>query len=153
MQTLRDLFDIAGRGPIHFEGRELRASLVFDVTKNDKVNLRFQRATDSPVQGLGVECRKCELRIANTVAKNLALWTDTAPKEVLLEVVRAKPGATITIFNQWRDEKYGSTMYHLNNAAIEVVAQADGSVLLRCSDGWGEPDFDDLVVSLVRTAS
>lgn len=58
-------------------------------------------------------------------------------------------GARVVITNQWRDEKYGSTMYKLNNAAMEVLDQTDGSLLLRCSDGWGDADFNDLVVQVV----
>jgi hypothetical protein len=56
--------------------------------------------------------------------------------------------------NQWRDEKFGSTMYRLNNAAMEILPQEDGvSVVMRCSDGWGEPDFDDLVIQLTQQAT
>lgn len=148
MQTFAERFGAAKDAPIHYNGRDLHRQFVLPVKKGDSIGLRFLRATDRPVQGVGVKCEKCEISIADTRARSFGLWTDTAPSEVILNVVKAQADARVVFFNQWRDEKYGSTMYHLNNAAMEIVPQPDGSVLLRCSDGWGEPDFNDLVLQV-----
>lgn len=148
MQTFTERFEAANGGPIQHEGRELQKSFSLPVKKGDSFELRFLRAAERPVQGLGLKCEGCKLMIADTVAASIALWTDTAPESVSIQVVKAKPGARVIIFNQWRDEKYGSTMYHLNNAAMEIVPQPDGWITLRCSDGWGDPDFNDLIAAL-----
>lgn len=148
MQTFAEHFAAANGGPIQYERRKLYWTYWLTVKEGDEISLRFVRAIDSPVQGLGIKTEKCHVQVADTTAKSIALWTDTAPKEVNLRAVKAKAGARIGLFNQWRDEKYGSTMYHLNNAAMEVQAQPDGSFLIRCSDGWGEADFNDLVLVL-----
>jgi hypothetical protein len=103
------------------------------------------------VQGLGIKLADARgaLEVAGTRARGIVLWTDTAPRDVECLVLKAKRGATLSLVNQWRDEKYGTTMYSLNAAAIDIQSQSDGSVRLLCSDGWGtEPDFEDLVVRL-----
>jgi hypothetical protein len=59
------------------------------------------------------------------------------------------------VLDQWKDMKYGSTMYRLNDAAMQIDHGADGSLLFKCSDGWGQPDFGDLIfeVRMDRHAS
>ena len=150
MTTFTDQFESTNGAPIQYDGRELHAKLVLAAANGDTIALRFLRSADRPVQGIGITCEHCEIRVAGTMAKSIGLWTDTAPKAVTLEVVKAKTGARVIFFNQWRDEKDGSTMYRLNNAAMELVPQPDGSILARCSDGFGEPDFNDLVFQLTH---
>jgi hypothetical protein len=151
MLTFTQRFDAANGGPIEYEGRQLHAAHTLSVAEGDRIALQFLHSIDRPVQGLGVKCEKCEIAVAQAVAKSLALWTDTAPPDVELQIVKAGKGARVTFFNQWRDEKYGTTMYRLNNAAMDIVPQDDGSDVLRCSDGWGEQvDFNDLVVKLTQ---
>jgi len=41
-------------------------------------------------------------------------------------------------------------MYRLNDAAIMVEGQNAAEVVLRCSDGIGALQFDDLVVEITR---
>ena len=150
--TFTDQFSESNGAPIHYEDRELIASYTLPVSEGDCIRLRFAQATDSPVQGLGISCFDCVVSAATTIAKSMALWTDSAPEEVTLRVSKARAGARLVLHNQWRDAKHGSTMYHLNNAAMHPVLQPDGSVVLNCSDGWGEPDFTDLVVIVSRCA-
>jgi hypothetical protein len=152
MRTFTEQFQDTKGKPIWYEGRELRPTYRRPVSKGDSFKVRFLHAVDRPLQGVGLKCNGCEVHVGDTVARNIALWTDTAPKEVVVDVIRAKPGAEVALFNQWRDEKYGATMYHLNNAAMEIVPRGDGPVIIRCSDGWGEPNFDDLVFEFVFRA-
>ena len=63
----------------------------------------------------------------------------------------ARKPVQLIIYNVWRDEKYGTTMYGLNAAAMVVQQPRADEWTLACSDGWGvEPDFSDLVVRLVH---
>jgi hypothetical protein len=153
MQTLADRFDEAGGDAITFEGRELRRDFTLPVANQAALIIEFLKYTDHPIQGLGLKAERCSIAVAGTIAKNIGLWTDTAPRRVELRVQRAGKSAAIRFFNQWRDEKYGSTMYHLNNAAMEVEQQPDGSFLLKCSDGWSTPNFEDLVVRVSQASS
>ena len=152
-RTLADRFDEAKGAPIDYSGRSLHKSLKLPVSTGDSLELRFLRSSDRPVQGVGLKCENCRVKIAGIVAASAALWRETASDHVAIDIVNARNAAQLILFNQWRDEKHGSTMYHLNNAAMEIVEQPDAALLLRCSDGWGEPDFQDLVVELrVKTA-
>ena len=150
MTTFADQFQSTNGAPIRYDGRELHAKLNLQVKNGDTIELRFLRSAERPVQGIGITCGKCEIRVASTTAKRIGLWTDTALRTVTLEVVKAGTDAHVIFFNQWRDEKYGSTMYRVNNAAMELVPQPDASILVRCSDGWGQPDFNDLVFQIVH---
>jgi hypothetical protein len=152
-ETLADLFDSANGRPICWHGRTLIPKYSVPVDSGDAFRMRFLGSVPSPVQGMGLHAENCSIRVASVVAKDIALWRDTAPDVVEFSIVRVKKGARVILTNQWRDEKYGSTMYRLNNAAIEVVPQDDGSVILRCSDGWGEPDFESLVVQLWKDSA
>ena len=148
MTTFFEAFVQSKGQPIEYEGRRVQLSYWFPVSAGDRVLIKFLRSVPTPVQGLGVTGERCQLRVESTTSKNLVLWTDTAPREVEMSVVKAKRGARLGVMNQWRDTKYGTSLMGLNNAAMEVQPQPDGSVLLRCSDGSGEADFNDLVVEL-----
>jgi hypothetical protein len=153
MQTLADRFETAKGGVITFEGRELRRDFIMPAQSGTTLFVDFLKSTNWPVQGLGLKAERCTLVVGGTTGKSIGLWTDTAPRRVEVRVDKARKGATIRFFNQWRDEKYASTMYHLNNAAMEIEQQSDGSVLLKCSDGWSEPNFEDLVVRISQASS
>ena len=144
------LWPSAPGGLIEFDGRQLRTTQWLAVEKGDVVRVRFERWVASPVQGVAVFFReqpRGELEVAGVRAKRMLLWTDTAPRDVEVHVVKAKRGGEIGIRNVWRDLKYGSTMSGMSCAAIDSRQEPDGSLLLACSDGWGsEPNFDDLVV-------
>lgn len=146
--TFTELFNAAHGAPIRYQGRELHAKYDIAVSPGQSIALRFLRSARRPVQGVGIACHNCKIAIGETEAKDIALWTDTAPAEIVLKITKAKPGARATFTNQWRDEKFGSTMYRLNNAAMEISHGSDGVIDFRCSDGWGPPDFNDLVFQL-----
>jgi hypothetical protein len=138
--------------PIEFEGRTLYPYFSVSVTRGDRIEISFLRFAERPVQGLslGSENRNLRLECNGTSGRTFTLWTDTAPKHLAVEIIRpVRNPIRLEIRNIWRDEKYGATMYGLNAAAIQLEKQDNGDFLLRCSDGWGEPDFNDLV-ALVR---
>lgn len=59
---------------------------------------------------------------------------------------RAKGVRSLRIWNAWRDNDL--TQAWLGNAGMRVIPGEGGSLTLRCSDGEGEPDFDDLVAEV-----
>lgn len=148
--SLTDLFKSAAGTSINVDGRQLHQNFSLQVSEDDLIVISFLRSSDRPVQGLAINAQHCHIQVADTRARKIALWLDTAPERVELRVLKAKRGASLSIFNLWRDEKYGSTMYRLNNAAMQIDAQQDEVFLVRCSDGWGEPDFNDLVFQLTH---
>jgi hypothetical protein len=84
--------------------------------------------------------------VGNSKVKDAIFWTDTAPR--LFEVIVDPPagGGSIKVWNEWRDST-GVQNAWMGNAGM-VVTVNDDVISLKCSDGIGEPSFDDLVVSI-----
>lgn len=146
MSSLQDEFDRVDGRPIEYRGRTVCLSYWVKLTGRSRLTIRFLRAVVAPPQGLGLTAEACQLSVGRTSTRHMVLWRDTAPDTVHVEVTDTQPGARIGIMNQWRDEVYGTTLLGLNNAAMDVQPQLDGSLLMRCSDGCAGPDFNDLVV-------
>src|SRR5437016_7001316 len=106
--------------PIQYGDRTLVLSYVMAVERGDIVRLVFDHYVKSPVQGIRVSAREksCFLESAGERSRDFVFWTDTAPREVSLKVAKGTNGCHLVIWNVWRDEKHGTTMYGLNNAAI-----------------------------------
>jgi hypothetical protein len=58
--------------------------------------------------------------------------------------------AELTVWNQWRDSS-GGIFASIGNQGIVVVRESADSVELHCSDGVGDPHFEDLIVRLTFT--
>lgn len=144
-------FSQSGGAPIEWEGVLLHRTLRVGAKRGDHFELSFVRFTEHPVQGLAVgsKDRNVQMECAGTKSHDFVLWTDTAPKHVAISVLKpVRKHAEIVIYNVWRDEKYGTTMYGLSAAAMQIVPHGQNEQIIRCSDGWLGPDFNDLVVLL-----
>jgi hypothetical protein len=144
---------VASRGkPIDFEGQLLHSALHLALAPSSRIHILFESSATRPVQGLSISAErpKHRLGIAGMSARHFVLWRDTAPRHVEVELPRARQPVLIAIHNVWRDEKYGTTMYGTNAAAMRVTEERVGKWLLECSDGWGtDAHFGDLVVRVV----
>jgi hypothetical protein len=145
------LFNESKGRPILFEGRTIAPSVKFPVRQGEVLAIEFVSTTESPVQGLRVALspRTGRLSTNKTSSADFVFWADTAPRRLELEVAKASTRAELTVWNVWRTPKDGTMMYGTNAAAIDAH-DCPGGFLLRCSDGWGEPDFDNLVVRIVK---
>lgn len=111
------------------------------------LTLRMQARARSPRQGVRLKVRGGQLEANGVLATDLVLWEDASPDEFDVRVHWNPRGArTLRIWNCW--EVNGVTHAWLGNAGMRVEATPPGLVVLRCSDGHGEPSFDDLVVHL-----
>lgn len=146
LPEFRERFIESKGQPIEHEGREVHVSVRVSVHSGDSVSLTFKHATPTPLQGLRIIAKNCVLESLGEEGKQFVIWRDTAPDRSEYQIQKAKSGAEVVLMNVWRDEMYGSTMHGLNNAGIQRTLEADGSMVLKCSDGWGPPQFDDLVV-------
>ena len=140
--------------PIQYDGRTLHSSLKLQVSAGDRLDVFLEHFVARPIQGLAISSvnRRHKLSIASSKHHSFVLWTDTAPGQIELTApVNARKPVQLIIYNVWRDEKYGTTMYGLNAAAMVVQQPRADEWTLACSDGWGvEPDFSDLVVRLIH---
>jgi len=116
-------------------------------TDTAEMTIRFVAATAHPAQGLRLKVRGGTFEIDSTTADDVVLWQDTAPNEVRV-LIKWKPkgSRSLRIWNAWRVKEV--TQAWLGNAGMRVTASEDGSLVFHCSDGEGDPDFDDLVAEV-----
>ena len=135
---------------IEWNGMTLHGLFEFDNVP-DQFRLEFLGSKPLPVQGVQLRIRGGKLEIDGVEATDFVLWTDTAPSSVAVTVRPTGRGkTTLKLWNVWRGG-LDVTQAWLGNAAIHVEGSADPThVVLRCSDGEGEPDFEDLVVGVTH---
>ncbi|MFH7324190.1 hypothetical protein [Aeromicrobium sp. HA] len=132
---------------IEWKGMTLHGLLEFESVP-DQLRLQFLAFKPRPVQGVQLRCRGGELEIDGVKATDFVLWTDTAPQTVTVTVHATGRSTTLKLWNVWRGG-LDVTQAWLGNSAIQVDRSDEPTALvLRCSDGEGEPDFEDLVVGI-----
>lgn len=78
--------------------------------------------------------------------KDAIFWTDTAPSQFTVSFVPSRETAVLKLWNEWRDSN-GVQHAWIGNAGI-IIHQLDDAVLLNCSNGMGNANFDDFVVRI-----
>ncbi len=101
-------------------------------------------AKGNPVQGLRLKIGGGELLVNGKILSDIVLWADNSPKEVAVSISATK-GTVLKIWNVWSIG--GAINAWIGNAGM-VVAETDDNIWLRCSDGIGDVDFSDFVVSV-----
>lgn len=144
------LFEGSANGTITYQGLVLHRRFMLGVAEGDVISIRFVSFTADYIQGLRVSAQNCQVSVERFKGKELVLWTDTAPEQVRLTIVKAKSLAALTFINVWKDRQHKTMLYALTSSAINVDQSETGAVLLRCSDGSGQPNFEDLVVQVTR---
>jgi hypothetical protein len=112
-----------------------------------KVVISLAPGKTDPVQGLCMKVQGGKLKVEESVASDIVLWTDSAPPTVIAEVLQTKgESGELRVWNCWRG-RHGSTDAWLGDAGMVVVE--DGEVVeLQCSDGRPLFTKTDLVVRL-----
>jgi hypothetical protein len=145
-KNLSELLAEARGLPIQFGGFEVRAIYEIPIPETSRLHISFIHAATSRPQALRIRSEKVMLKVRESRVKDAIFWVETAPRE--FEVIADPPtsGASIKVWNEWRD-RAGIQNAWMGNAGM-VVTTADNLVTLRCSDGIGEPEFDDFIVSI-----
>jgi len=112
-----------------------------------RLRVQFRARASDLRQGIRLKIRGGEMEANGVFAPDLVLWQDASP-EVLDVQVRwhAKGARSLRVWNCW--EVNGVAHAWLGNSGMRVERVSPRSLILRCSDGRGEPDFDDLVVGI-----
>ncbi len=146
--SLSDLFAVQKTTKVEWGGPLF--SLYELPTDASHLVVRFVSARPDPPQGVRLKIRGGDLEVEGTRGRDLVFWEDSAPEEVRVSIVwKPRAARSLRIWNIWRG---GCEVIQawLGNAGMRV--DDDGRrLLLRCSDGRGEPNFGDLVVEVVLT--
>lgn len=132
--------------PIHLGDLEIHMIYERPVAPGDSIRVRRTGARSSPVQALRLKVETGKLLVHGEALKDVVLWSDTAPEEVVLVAEIPKGGTTLKIWNAWRDAN-GTMQAWIGDAGMLIREESNG-VQLRCSDGTGGVRFDDLVVEV-----
>jgi hypothetical protein len=137
--------------PIEVDGKLVH--MLFELPPIDvPAQLRIAlRAGSARPQAVRLKVREGTLLVSGERADDVVLWSDSAPPVVTASVRPLSAGkpATLRVWNAWRDPA-GTMQAWIGDAGMLVEEPGPGEFVLRCSDGFDAPTFDDLVVRLSR---
>ena len=145
MTTLSDEFMAADTDTINHRGRIVKALVRVPVRDGSTVTVLRRNVCPDRTQGLKISVNKGVLAVNGTQAPAVALWSNTSPDEVEFQV-KGQGATTLEIWNCW--SMGGVDCSWVGNAGMVTKTTASG-LILRCSDGVGEPEFSDLEAEIV----
>ena len=145
-KTLAELFGEADGPTVRYEGKTVRSAVFRYVNESGQFIVRFIRAVPLPLQALRLHIDPGKLLIEDTESAQMLLRLDTSPQVVNVRYLPERNGSRIGIYNAWINEDGGVDAWLVN--AGMLVEETGNKLLLRCSDGRGEPTFDDLIVEI-----
>lgn len=102
-------------------------------------------STDSEwKQGIGLDCDSFFEIENERLGKKIAIWEDTAPGEVTLNISR--PCKKCFIRNLWDTGNGVIESWH--NGAAMIVEEIENGRRYRCNDGHPDDDFDDIIFTI-----
>ena len=147
---LEELFRASAGAPIDWAGQSVRmAHEMTGVTRGLALRINFVRVSPVRRQALRLKPRGGRLEVDSELSRNVALWSDMAPPSIIVRFrhARGSEPMSVVIWNAWRD-KDEVTHAWIGNAGMIVQEEPGGVILLKCSDGYDAPTFDDLVARL-----
>lgn len=139
--------------PIEVDGKLVH--MMFELPPiSDAAELHIELETDSArPQAVRLKARGGKLLLNDQLVDDVVLWSDTAPPSVTASLRPQSSGKpmTLRVWNAWRDPA-GTMQAWIGDAGMLVEEPAPGAVVLRCSDGFDAPSFDDLIVRLELAA-
>ncbi len=145
-RVLEDLFREAEEPTVEYEGLTVHAVVHKKVKTSGRFVVRFVKAVSKPIQALLIDIEPGKLRIMGSESHKMILRSDTAPDTIEVRYKPAPQESRISIYNGWIDERGGVDAWLMH--AGMLVEEAENKMTLRCSDGRGEPTFDDLIVEI-----
>jgi hypothetical protein len=144
--TLAQLFKKSLGKPVVYDHKLVHAAVFRNVVKPGRFIVRFIKAVEKPLQALLIDIDRGKLRIFDTESHKMILRMDTAPDTIEVGYNPARQGSRIALYNGWINERGGTDAWLMH--AGMLVEDTGNKMTLRCSDGRGEPTFDDLIVEI-----
>jgi hypothetical protein len=150
-EKLSDLFERARSPSVTWNGQVVHS--MYEMPADEGTVLRIEFADPNPArpQGLRLKVRGGSLRFEDRELDDVVLWSDSAPRVVTAGVRPNRGNAVVRVWNCWRDPA-DTVQAWIGNAGMLVEETANG-VVLRCSDGYDDATFDDLVVVIDAAAA
>jgi hypothetical protein len=145
-RTLAQLFGEAKGPTVEYEGRTVHGVVFRHVNRAGTFVIRFIKAVPVPLQALRIRIDSGKLFVENSESAQILLRLDTAPGVVNVRYQPSPMGGRISFYNAWINEDGGVDAWLVN--AGMLVEETANKMILRCSDGRGEPAFDDLIVEI-----
>ena len=145
-KTLGSLFEEATGPTVEYEGLTVHGVVRRHVTKPGRFLVRCLKAVQEPIQSLSIDMDTGKLIVPSGESPRVLIRFDTAPDVVLVKYHPSRNGGDLVLYNSWVDEKDSIDAW-LNDSGM-LVEETGNKMILRCSDGWGEPTFDDLIVEI-----
>jgi len=144
MVSLEKLFTESKGQPIELDGKILQMVDRVPVRDGQGIRIVFESASPERRQGISLTVRG-ELEVnGHTIRKEVVLWVDTAPTEVILQV-RTKQHEVL-VKNVW---DRGDGVMDSWHAQAAMIVETCGAVRrYRCNDGRNNLDFEDIVFTL-----
>lgn len=150
-KVLGELFMEAKSPTIEYKGVTVHAAVFRHVSKPGRFIVRFIKAKSVPIQALRINLKKGALTISELADVDpgdpkIILRLDTCPDVVEVHYRPPRKGGRLTFYNAWIDENDQIDAWVMH--AGMIVEETEKKILLGCSDGIGEPTFDDLIVEI-----
>lgn len=145
--SLAQRFQEARAPIIEVDGREIYGLYEIGVSSGETgLSLDFVSSKKSTIQGVNIKAVNCNVEINNRILTDFVIWEDRSPQHIPMNVTIKRGGkAALKIWNVW---KYDDVSHAWIGNAGMLVKKDDGHIAFHCSDGTGEPDFEDLVFTI-----
>lgn len=125
--------------------------MMFELTElsaDKQLSIDFAHGSPVRPQGLRLKARGGVIELNDQVLEDIVLWHENAPRTIIarLHPKESDVPMNLRVWNAWRDPA-GTMQAWVGNSGIIVEERGD-MIVLHCSDGFDEPNFDDLVVAL-----
>lgn len=144
---LSELFTASGGTPIRWGDQDVHMMLeLTDLRAGSELRIKFEQPNPSRPQALRLKSRDGDLELNGRTMNDVALWSDSAPDLVLARLRPKQPRKSmrVRVWNAWRDGA-GSTQAWIGNSGMLIEESPGGVTVVKCSDGFGDPTFDDLI--------
>lgn len=146
--TLSEKFASTRGAPQLVDGESVVPMVRISPAAGEVLHVALRCPTGRVGQGLRLKMPTGRFTVSGVDLRDAVLWFDTAPSPVRVEI---HTGEEMRLWNCWKGP-HGQAMAWVGNAGIVLSQTLDGW-LLRCSDGVGSVQFDDLVVEISRGPS
>jgi hypothetical protein len=141
----------ANRGePIEVDGRIVQMlHRIEGLTSTDALVVRVVSVGSQQAQAVRLKAKGGRLLINGQANEDVVLWADAIlGDEVEVSFIPNGPKTVdVLVWNAWKDDR-GTMQAWIADAGLIVEPEGTGTTLLRCSDGYDAPVFEDLVVEL-----